>query len=72
MWPPHPALSCPARRGEEAASRAGMKKTARFSLVSKSLRNSFSHTRFYLILKHHERLGFSSNPDEGVRLDEVL
>lgn len=24
-----------------------------------------------MILKHHKRLGFSSNPDEGVRLDEI-
>lgn len=68
---PH-TLPCPARR-DEAASRAVMKKDCLdFPLSPKSLQNSFSHSRFYLILKRHERSGFSSNPDEGVRLDDVL
>lgn len=40
MWPPYPALSCPARRGE-AASRAGMKKLPGFPLSPKVYKTLF-------------------------------
>lgn len=65
-----PALPCPAR-GDEAASRAVMKRLPEFPFVTPRIYKTLSHSRFYLIFKHHEWLGFSSNPDEGVRLNEI-
>lgn len=70
MFPTHPAL--PSQR-DEAALRAIIKiQLHEFSIVSKSLQNSFSQSELCLILKHLERLGFFCSPGEGVRLDEEL
>lgn len=69
-WSPPPAPPSHKRWGGIKGS--DEKRLPGFPSVSKSLQNSFSHSRFDLVLQQHERLGFSSNPDGGVSLDEVL
>lgn len=43
-----------------------------FPLSPRVYKTLFFTFKIYLVLKHHERLGFSSNPVEGVRLNAVL
>lgn len=70
---PH-SLPCPALPGQRGwgTSRAVMKRLPRIPpFVTPRIYKTLSHSRFYLIFKHHEWLGFSPNPDEGVRLNEI-